>query len=135
MAGIFISYRRSDTEGYVGRLFEGLRARFGLDMVFFDVAGIEPGQDFHKVIGKKKAIVGKWRLIFMYSGFPVDQQTTFSPDRRVSSTGDYTFLGLRLPYAFSGTWSVKDGHLEYRVERSTITNIVPIGETFGIGPG
>ena len=45
MAGIFISYRRSDTEGYAGRLFEGLRARFGRDVVFFDVAGIEPGQD------------------------------------------------------------------------------------------
>jgi TIR domain-containing protein len=53
MTGIFISYRRSDTEGYAGRLFEGLRARFGLDMVFFDVAGIEPGQDFDKVIGEK----------------------------------------------------------------------------------
>ena len=53
MAGIFISYRRSDTEGYAGRLFEGLRARFGRDMVFFDVAGIEPGQDFHKVVGEK----------------------------------------------------------------------------------
>ena len=53
MAGIFISYRRSDTEGYAGRLFEGLGARFGRDMVFFDVAGIEPGQDFHKVIGEK----------------------------------------------------------------------------------
>ena len=53
MAGIFISYRRSDIEGYAGRLFEGLGARFGQDMVFFDVAGIEPGQDFHKVIGEK----------------------------------------------------------------------------------
>ena len=53
MAGIFISYRRSDTEGYAGRLFEGLRARFGLGAVFLDVAGIEPGQDFHKLIGRK----------------------------------------------------------------------------------
>jgi TIR domain/PASTA domain len=349
MAGIFISYRRSDTEGYAGRLFEGLRARFGLDAVFFDVAGIEPGQDFHKIISRKvsscnvllvligrswasasdgngrrrlddpqdfvrletaaalndnvpvipvllqgaamprpeqlpedlvalarmnaielrhthwdsdfarlvetlgkyvkprrlekpkkrrrwiavvatlialpvgliawfvrvdvpavvglpiedakimltlkqlnyriaesnqaatglaprviqqrppagtgatkgsavellttqsalteaprslpaaaqdagfhKALVGKWRMLRMYNGFPVDQETTFFPDGRASSRGNwnYTILGLRLPYAFSGTWRVKDGRFEYTVERSTITNIVPIGETF-----
>ena len=48
--GVFLSYRRSDTEGYAGRLFEGLVARFGRDRVFFDVARIAPGQNFHAVI-------------------------------------------------------------------------------------
>jgi hypothetical protein len=82
--------------------------------------------------GFHKALVGKWRMLRMYNGFPVDQETTFFPDGRASSRGNwnYTILGLRLPYAFSGTWRVKDGRFEYTVERSTITNIVPIGETF-----
>jgi hypothetical protein len=50
MSGIFISYRRDDSEGQAGRLFEGLKARFGQDRVFIDVAGIEPGRDFRRVI-------------------------------------------------------------------------------------
>jgi hypothetical protein len=33
-----------------GRLFEGLKARFGQDRVFIDVAGIEPGRDFRRII-------------------------------------------------------------------------------------
>ena len=48
--GIFISYQRDDSEGQAGRLFEGLKARFGQDRVFIDVAGIEPGRDFRRVV-------------------------------------------------------------------------------------
>jgi TIR domain len=50
MSGIFISYRRDDSEGQAGRLFEGLKARFGQDRVFIDVDGIEPGRDFRRII-------------------------------------------------------------------------------------
>ncbi|MCB1909699.1 MAG: toll/interleukin-1 receptor domain-containing protein [Rhodocyclaceae bacterium] len=53
MSAIFISYRREDTEGHAGRLFEGLRARFGEDSVFMDVVAIEPGVDFRQVIDAK----------------------------------------------------------------------------------
>ena len=55
MGAIFISYRREDTEGHAGRLFEDLRTAFGDDSVFMDVAGIEPGRDFRKVIDTKVA--------------------------------------------------------------------------------
>ena len=55
MSAIFISYRREDTEGHAGRLFEGLRARFGDDSVFMDVVAIEPGVDFRQVIDAKIA--------------------------------------------------------------------------------
>jgi hypothetical protein len=50
MRAIFISYRRDDTEGHAGRLFQDLCERFGKDSVFMDVAGIEPGRDFRRVI-------------------------------------------------------------------------------------
>jgi hypothetical protein len=50
MGAIFISYRRDDTEGHAGRLYEDLVERFGRQAVFFDVSGIEPGQDFRKAI-------------------------------------------------------------------------------------
>lgn len=50
MAGIFISYRRQDSEGSAGRLLATLRAHFGVDRVFIDVTGIEPGLDFRTEI-------------------------------------------------------------------------------------
>jgi len=49
--GIFISYRRADTEGQAGRLFETLRRRFGDDRVFMDVT-MPPGTDFRAEIDR-----------------------------------------------------------------------------------
>jgi hypothetical protein len=50
MRPIFISYRREDSEGQAGRLFESLREVFGEHTVFMDVATIEPGADFRRAI-------------------------------------------------------------------------------------
>lgn len=50
MRSIFINYRRSDSEGEAGRLFDDLTSRFGPEAVFMDVTGIEPGRDFRKAI-------------------------------------------------------------------------------------
>jgi len=47
---IFISYRRDDTEGEAGRLFDDLTRSFGENSVFMDVDGINPGMDFRKAI-------------------------------------------------------------------------------------
>ena len=46
MAGIFISYRREDSPGHAGRLFDRLRARLGRNRVFMDITGIGAGVDF-----------------------------------------------------------------------------------------
>ncbi|MFL6353621.1 MAG: ankyrin repeat domain-containing protein [Bryobacteraceae bacterium] len=53
MGGIFISYRRDDTAGYAGRLYDQLSAHFGEERVFMDVSAIEPGEDFAKTIDTK----------------------------------------------------------------------------------
>jgi hypothetical protein len=58
MRGIFISYRREDTEGQAGRLFDDLVERFGQQSVFMDVANIEPGRDFRKAIDEHIASCG-----------------------------------------------------------------------------
>ena len=42
---IFICYRRDDAEGYAGRIYDRLHARFA-GRVFMDVTGINPGADF-----------------------------------------------------------------------------------------
>ncbi len=47
---IFISYRRSDSEGEAGRLFDDLISRFTEQAVFMDVDAIAPGRDFRRAI-------------------------------------------------------------------------------------
>ncbi len=46
MPKIFISYRRDDSGGHAGRLFDHLCQHFGSDGVFMDVDAIDLGQDF-----------------------------------------------------------------------------------------
>jgi len=50
---IFINYRRDDTSGYSGRLYDALAARFGHDFVFMDIDAIEPGEDFTQVVKRR----------------------------------------------------------------------------------
>jgi class 3 adenylate cyclase/tetratricopeptide (TPR) repeat protein len=47
---VFLSYRREDSAGHAGRLFDALVDAFGKDSVFMDIDTITPGQDFAKAI-------------------------------------------------------------------------------------
>jgi hypothetical protein len=47
---IFISYRRSDSAGHAGRLYDYLKNYFGSERIFFDVDTIQPGVNFEKKI-------------------------------------------------------------------------------------
>jgi hypothetical protein len=58
MGSIFLSYRREDTEGQAGRLYDDLVAAFGSDSVFMDVAAIQPGRDFRKSIDQSLSSCG-----------------------------------------------------------------------------
>jgi hypothetical protein len=58
MRAIFISYRRDDTEGQAGRLFDDLKQHFGEGAVFMDVAGLEAGRDFRRAIDDQVASCG-----------------------------------------------------------------------------
>jgi uracil-DNA glycosylase family 4 len=46
MARVFINYRRQDSEGYAGRLYDHLLRHFDAEDVFMDVDSIPPGVDF-----------------------------------------------------------------------------------------
>ncbi len=52
---IFISYRREDSSGYAGHLYETLSETFGSDSVFMDVDNLQPGQDFVDAIRRTLA--------------------------------------------------------------------------------
>lgn len=49
-ASFFISYRRDDSAGHVGRLYDTLAARFGAAQIFVDIDHIGPGEDFVRVL-------------------------------------------------------------------------------------
>jgi len=50
MSRIFINYRRQDTEGYVGRLYDHLLKQFKPEDIFMDVQNMEPGANFAEVL-------------------------------------------------------------------------------------
>lgn len=52
---VFISYRRDDSKGHAGRLFDGLRLRFGDNNVFMDVTTIRAGASFVESIDRALA--------------------------------------------------------------------------------
>ena len=51
-SGIFISYRRDDSAGFAGRLYDRLAERFGAARVFMDIDAIAPGHEFATDIEK-----------------------------------------------------------------------------------
>jgi len=56
MPGVFISYRREDSSGYAGRLFDILSARLGRENTFMDFDMIRAGDNFVAVIEEKIAL-------------------------------------------------------------------------------
>jgi TIR domain len=50
---VFISYRRADTAGYAGRLYDILSAQFGRNNTYMDLDTIVGGDDFTAVIEEK----------------------------------------------------------------------------------
>ena len=73
MSSIFINYRRDDSSGYAGRIYDRLSNYFSSDHVFMDIDQIEPGEDFHDVINEKLksvqvaiVLIGKYWLDIQY---------------------------------------------------------------------
>ena len=53
MPGVFISYRREDSGGYTGRLFDILSGHFGRKNIYMDLDTIQGGDNFITVIEEK----------------------------------------------------------------------------------
>jgi TIR domain len=86
LGSIFISYRRHDSEGEAGRLFDDLVAQFGEHSVFMDVAGIEVGRDFRKAIDESVANCGV--LLAMIGPAWLDEKNE-KGERRLDDPGDF----------------------------------------------
>ena len=89
MDGIFISYRRDDSAGYTGRLYDRLAAHFGADKVFMDVAGIELGTDFVTAI---EQAVGSCKVLIVVIGDEWLSTTDAAGRRRLDDPHDFVRL-------------------------------------------
>jgi hypothetical protein len=88
---IFISYRRDDSEGEAGRLFDDLTRAFGSDAVFMDVAGIKPGADFRKAIDDNVTSCGVFLAIVGPTWATI---TNSEGKRRLDDPNDFVALEL-----------------------------------------
>lgn len=89
MGGIFISYRREDSAGHAGRIYDRLSDRFGRDKVFMDVAGIEPGVDFVEAIDRA---VGSCDVLLVIIGNKWLSCTDAAGKRRLDDPQDFIRL-------------------------------------------
>ena len=87
--GVFISYRREDSGGFAGRIYDRLTSRLGRENVFFDVDTIPPGRDFVDVLSERVgkcdallAVIGKhWILSADSENRGRDDRKTLSASR------------------------------------------------------
>jgi hypothetical protein len=89
-SGIFVCYRRDDSSGHAGRLFDKLVDHFGKDRIFMDIDTIEPGEDFIEVI---ENAVGSCEILIAMIG----RQWLSSADetyRRLDNPNDFVRLEI-----------------------------------------
>ena len=91
MPGIFISYRREDTSGEAGRLYDRLAGHFGKDQVFMDIDTIRPGVDFVEVINDA---VGSCEVLVAVIGKQWLTVQDENGNRRLDDPEDFTRLEI-----------------------------------------
>ena len=87
-ANIFINYRREDTAGHAGRLFDRLSGRFP-GRVFMDIDTIEPGIDFVDII---EAAVGCCEVLIVMIGRDWLTLADATGRRRLDNPSDFVRL-------------------------------------------
>jgi hypothetical protein len=91
---IFLNYRREDTRGYAGRLYDRLSNRFGEDQIFRDIDAIPPGIDFLEHID---GVVGQCDLMLVLIGESWVSVKDARGRRRLDDPHD--FVGLEIAAA------------------------------------
>ena len=91
MAKIFISYRRDDSAGYVGRLVRDLNEIFGPEQIFQDIQAIEAGEDFVEAIDRA---VGACVVLLVLIGSRWLSATDGTETRRLDDPHDFVRLEI-----------------------------------------
>lgn len=91
MKGIFISYRRQDSQSAAGRLADHLREHMAEVPIFRDVETIEPGVDFVEAIGHALESCG---ILLAIIGPRWSTMADEAGRRRLDDPGDYARLEI-----------------------------------------
>lgn len=86
---IFISYRREDSRGAAGRIYDRLAQNFGHRKIFMDVDAIEPGDDFVQAI---ENAVSSTDIFLVVIGPDWLNTTDNSGNRRLDNPEDFVRL-------------------------------------------
>jgi len=89
MSKIFLSYRRQDSIGVAGRIYDRLRAHFGGEAVFMDIDSIPFGEDFREHID---AAVGQCDVVLAVIGTRWAGET--DAHRRLDDPRDFVRIEL-----------------------------------------
>jgi hypothetical protein len=90
-SNIFISYRRDDSAGHAGRLFDRLSAHFGDRQVFMDIDHIEPGEDFARAI---EEAVGSCEILIALVGRDWLTSRDENGGRRLDNPNDFVRIEI-----------------------------------------
>jgi hypothetical protein len=91
MPGVFISYRRDDSSGYAGRLYDALVTHFGSDLVFIDIDSIRAGENFADVIDKG---IAAYSVVVVLIGKGWLKSVDDQGDRRLDDPHDFVRLEI-----------------------------------------
>jgi TIR domain len=87
--GIFISYRREDSEDSTRAIYESLVPRFGRERLFLDVEAITPGSDFRNSIEESLADCGVFLVVIGPNWANIMPDNDPSGPRRLDSPSDF----------------------------------------------
>jgi hypothetical protein len=88
---IFISYRRDDSSGWAGRLYDSLNRHFVSNQIFIDVDNLEPGTDFVEAI---KSSVGSCDVLIAVIGERWLPSVDEAGKRRLDNPDDFVRLEI-----------------------------------------
>jgi hypothetical protein len=88
---IGISYRRDDSAGLAGRLYDRLSEQFGFDRVFMDVDAILPGEDFREAIRRRIYEAAAWLVVM---GPSWAQSVNSRGERLLDDPGDFVRIEI-----------------------------------------
>jgi hypothetical protein len=91
MAGVFVSYRRSDSAGHTGRLMDALVEGFEPQQLFRDIEAIEAGADFVEAINR--AVADSSVMLVVIGPQWLTAQTSDSK-RRIDQENDFVRLEI-----------------------------------------
>jgi formylglycine-generating enzyme required for sulfatase activity len=132
MAKIFISYRRQDSAGVAGRIYDRLRAHFGNDAVFMDIDSIPYGVDFQKHID---SAVGQCDVVLTVIGTNWAGKT--DDHRRIDDPKDFVRIEIEaalkreipvIPILIDRTRMPTEAELPPSVARLTSRNAIDVDQ-------